>query len=47
MCDVDTVFTTFLISSVAASITTNIVWSLVLMRERKKQIRELGKKIGR
>lgn len=47
MCDSDTIFTTILISSVAAASLTNLVWTVVLMVDHKRKIRETGKKIGK
>lgn len=47
MCDSDTIFTVILFSTVAAASLTNLVWTVVLMVDHKRKIRETGKKIGK
>lgn len=47
MCDPDSLFTTFLISFVAGAVLANLVWTVVLMVDHKRKIRETGKKIGK
>lgn len=47
MCDPDSIFSTILMSSVAGAVLTNLVWTVVLMVDHKRKIRETGKKIGK
>lgn len=47
MCDPDSAFNLVLISSVATGILVNLVWTVVLMVDHKRKIRETGEKIGK
>jgi hypothetical protein len=47
MCDSDSLFTAILISSVAGAVLSNLVWTVVLMVDHKRKIRETGEKIGK
>lgn len=47
MCDSDSLFTAILISSVTGAVLSNLVWTVVLMVDHKRKIRETGKKIGK
>jgi hypothetical protein len=47
MCDSDSIFNAVLISSVATGLLTNLVWTVVLLVDHKRKIRETGKKIGK
>ena len=47
MCDPDSLFTAILISSVASGVLVNLVWTVVLLVDHKRKIRETGKKIGK
>jgi hypothetical protein len=47
MCDSDSIFNAVLISSVATGLLTNLVWTVVLMVDHKRKIRETGEKIGK
>jgi hypothetical protein len=47
MCDPDSIFNAVLISSVATGLLTNLVWTVVLLVDHKRKIRETGEKIGR
>ncbi len=47
MCDPDSLFTVMLISSVAGAVLANLAWTVVLMVDHKRKIRETGKKIGK
>ena len=47
MCDPDSAFSLVLMSSVASGILTNLVWTVVLLVDRKRKIRETGEKIGK
>ena len=47
MCDSDSIFNAVLISSVAGAVLSNLVWTVVLLVDHKRKIRETGEKIGR